>query len=219
MSRTARTRPATPSPRSGLFAGVLVAALALTGCGAGQVAGTAQQQAAVAGNNTTVGPIAVRDAVIAFAEQPVQGGAVHARGGDAPLSMTIVNEGTEADRLVSASSPWASSVEIAGTTEIPAGRSIVVEGAAPEVLTPTTGIPTSGAPSTPTATPSATPSAEPTGEPAATEGTQIVLTGLLDDIRAGVSYDVVLVFERAGEVRIQAPVGSTEEPREDEPAE
>ncbi|MBW0114071.1 copper chaperone PCu(A)C [Pseudonocardia abyssalis] len=215
MSRTARTRPATPSSRSGLLAGVLIGALALTGCGAGQVAGTAQQQAAVAGNNTTVGPIAVRDAVIVFAEQPVEGGAVHARGSDAPLSMTIVNEGTESDRLVSASSPWASSVEITGTSEVPAGRSIVVEGAAPEVLTPTTGIPTSGT----RPTPSAAPSSAPASEPAAAEGTQIVLTGLLDDIRAGVSYDVVLVFERAGEVRFQAPVGSTEEPREDEPAE
>ncbi|MBW0094243.1 hypothetical protein I4I77_32175, partial [Pseudonocardia sp. KRD-188] len=49
------------------------------------------------------------------------------------------------------------------------------------------------------------------------EGTQIVLTGLLDDIRAGVSYDVTLVFERAGEVTVNVPVGATEEPREDEP--
>lgn len=203
MSRTVRT----PRTYTALFAGALVGALALTGCGAGQIAGTAEQQAAVSGNNTSVGPIAVRDAVIAFGEQ-VEGGAVYTRGASAPMSMTIVNEGTEADRLVSASSPWASSVTISGVTEIPAGRSIVVQGEAP------------AAPEAPAGEDaSATPSAAPTAEAAPVEGTQIVLTGLLDDIRAGVSYDVVLVFERAGEVRVQAPVGSTEEPREDEPAE
>jgi copper(I)-binding protein len=207
VSRTARTRPTAPRTYTALFAGALVGALALTGCGAGQIAGTAEQQAAVSGNNTSVGPIAVRDAVIAFGEE-VEGGAVYTSGAAAPLSMTIVNEGTEADTLVSASSPWASSVEISGETRIPAGRSIVVQGETPE-LTPTSGVPSSGSPS---AAPT-TPAAEPPS------GTQIVLTGLRDDIRAGVSYDVTLVFERAGEVVVQAPVGSTEEPREDEPAE
>lgn len=202
MSRTVRT----PRTYTALFAGALVGALALTGCGAGQIAGTAEQQAAVSGNNTSVGPIAVRDAVIAFGEE-VEGGAVYTRGAAAPLSMTIVNEGTEADTLVSASSPWASSVEISGETEIPAGRAIVVQGEAPAPApTPTRGARPSGAPTT-------TPAAESEG------GTQIVLTGLREDIRAGISYDITLVFANAGEVVVQAPVGSTEEPREDEPAE
>ncbi|MHA6785721.1 hypothetical protein ACVGOW_32700 [Pseudonocardia saturnea] len=213
MSRTVRTRPAAPRTYTALFAGALVGALVLTGCGAGQIAGTAEQQSAVSGgSNSAMGPIAVRDAVIAFGEQ-VEGGAVYPRGSSAPLSMTIVNEGTEADTLVSASSPWASSVEISGVTEIPAGRSIVVQGEAAEAA-PTTGVPGTRAPSAaPTTTPTTTPAAEPEG------GTQIVLTGLLDDIRAGISYDVTLVFERAGEIVVPVPVGGTEEPREDEPAE
>lgn len=206
MSCTVRTRPAAPRTYTALVAGALVGALALTGCGAGQIAGTAEQQSAVSGSNSTVGPIAVRDAVIAFGEQ-VEGGAVYSSGAAAPLSMTIVNEGPDADTLVSASSPWASSVEISGITEIPGGRAIVVQGEAPEPTpTPTTGARASAAPTT-------TPAAEPAS------GTQIVLTGLLDDIRAGISYDVTLVFERAGEVVVQVPVGGTEEPREDEPAE
>lgn len=219
MSRTVRTRPTAPrrsaAPRTyaALFAGAMIGALALTGCGAGQIAGTAEQQTAVSGGNTTVGPIAVRDAVIAFGEQ-VEGGAVYSSGADAPLSMTIVNEGTEADTLVSASSPLASSVEISGVTEIPGGRAIVVQGEAAEPA-PTTGVPGSRARS---AAPTTTPAAE---SPAAGSegGTQIVLTGLLDDVRAGISYDVTLVFERAGEVVVPVPVGDTEEPREDEPAE
>lgn len=209
MSRIARTRPAAPRTYTALLAGALVGALALTGCGAGQIAGTAEQQAAVrGGNSSAMGPIAVRDAVIAFGEQ-VEGGAIYSVGSAAPLSLTIVNEGTEADTLVSASSPWASSVEISGVTEIPAGRAIVVQGEAPEPA-PTTGVPGSRAPS---AAPTSTPAAE------AESGTQIVLTGLLDDIRAGISYDVTLVFERAGEVVVPVPVGGTEEPREDEHAE
>lgn len=207
MSRTVRTRPAAPRPYIALFAGAMIGALALTGCGAGQIAGTAEQQAAVSGSNSTVGQIAVRDAVIAFGEQ-VEGGAVYSSGADAPLSMTIVNEGTEADTLVSASSPWASSVEISGVTEIPGGRAIVVQGEAAEPA-PVTRAAGSRAPS---AAPTTT-AAEPAG------GTQIVLSGLLDDIRAGISYDVTLVFERAGEVVVPVPVGDTEEPREDEPAE
>jgi copper(I)-binding protein len=211
VSRTARTRPAAPRTSTALFAGALVGALVLTGCGAGQIAGTAEQQSAVSGGSSSgMGPIVVRDAVIVFGEQ-VEGDAVYPRGSSAPLSMTIVNEGTEADTLVSASSPWASSVEISGVTEIPAARSIVVEGE-PAEAAPGTGVPTSGAPSAaPTTTPAAPAEAE--------SGTQIVLTGLLDDIRAGISYEVTLVFERAGEVVVPVPVGDAEEPREDEPAE
>lgn len=218
MSRTVRTRPAAPRPYIALFAGAMIGALALTGCGAGQIAGTAEQQAAVSGSNSTVGQIAVRDAVIAFGEQ-VEGGAVYSSGADAPLSMTIVNEGTEADTLVSASSPWASSVEISGVTEIPGGRAIVVQGEAAEPA-PTTGVPGSRAPSAaPTTTPAAESPAADSPAAGSEGGTQIVLTGLLDDVRAGISYDVTLVFERAGEVVVPVPVGDTEEPREDEPAE
>ncbi|MBW0129253.1 copper chaperone PCu(A)C [Pseudonocardia oceani] len=224
MSRTARTHRTAAPARSGLLAGVLVGALALTGCGAGQIAGTAEQVAAVNGSNAVVGAIAVRDAVIVYGEQPVQNGVVYTRGSDAPLNLFIINEGEEADTLVSASSPWASSVTIAGVTEIPAGRSIAVEGEIAAEESPATGTRSpSAAPTTSPAPTSAAATGAPSGAPAPpesgaeAEGTQIVLTGLLDDIRAGVSYDVTLVFERAGEVTVNVPVGATEEPREDEP--
>lgn len=214
MSRTARTHRTAAPPRSGLLAGVLVGALALTGCGAGQIAGTAEQVAAVNGSNAAVGPIAVRDAVIVYGEQ-AEGGAVYARGSDAPLNLFVINEGEEADRLVSASSPWASSVTISGVTEIPAGRSIAVEGEPAAAEPPAAG---TRSPSTgPTTNPAPTSAPAPQESGAEAEGMQILLTGLLDDIRAGLSYDVTLVFERAGEVTINVPVGATEEPREDEP--
>jgi copper(I)-binding protein len=204
---------ATVSRTASLLAGTLVGALALTGCGAGQIAGTAEQLSAVSGSNVGAGPIVVRDAVIEFGEE-VEGGAVYPRGADAPLSMTIVNEGPDADRLVSVTSAWASEVTVSGVTEIPGGRAVVVEGEAPApVAAPTTGARPSGAPS---AAPTTAAAPTPAGE---AEGTQVVLTGLLDDIRAGLTYDVVLTFERAGEITVPVPVGSTDEPREDEPAE
>lgn len=171
MSRIARTRLTGAS----LLTGALIGFLTLTGCGAGQVAGTAGQVAAVTGSNVTVGSIAVRDAVIVFGEQ-VEGDAVYARGAAAPLSMTIVNQGADADRIVGASSPWASGVTVAGTRDVPGGRALVVEDGS---------------------------------------GTRITLTGLLDDVRAGLSYEVVLTFERAGEVTLQVPVGGASEPREE----
>lgn len=209
MSRTVRTRPAAPrkaaAPRThaALFVGALVGALALTGCGAGQIAGTAEQVSAVNGSNVGAGDIKVRDAVIVYGEQ-VEGDAVYSRGADAPLTMTIVNEGADADRLVSASSVWAESVEVGGTTEIPGGRAVVVEG----------DIAVSGA-----TAPGGAPTIAPNTAPEPGAGAQIVLTGLLDDLRVGPTYEVVLTFDRAGEVRLQVPVGNTAEPREDEPAE
>lgn len=206
MSRTARTRPV----RASLLTGALVGALAVTGCGAGQVANTAGQVAASQGANVAAGTIVVRDAVITYGEE-AEGSAIYTRGADAPLSMTIVNEGSEADELVSASSVWAREVRIAGDAEVPAGRALVVEGesAASGSAAP------SGAPATPSDAPSAAPSGGPVA-PAGTEGTQVVLTGLLDDLRAGLTYEVVLTFERAGELRVRLPIGANEKPRVDE---
>ncbi|MCW0214153.1 MAG: hypothetical protein OJJ54_12405 [Pseudonocardia sp.] len=56
--------------------------------------------------------------------------------------------------------------------------------------------------------------AEPT--PGATTIT-VEITGLREDIRAGLSYPVVLNFEKAGPVTVQVPVGAPSEPREDHP--
>ena len=42
---------------------------------------------------------------------------------------------------------------------------------------------------------------------------QVELTGLREDIQAGLSYEVILTFERAGQVRMTLPVGYPAEPR------
>jgi copper(I)-binding protein len=207
VSRTARIRPI----RAAAVVGALIGAVALAGCGAGQVAQTAEQVAAVGGASANVGPIAVRNAEIEF-DNPTHGAAVYQPGGSAPLEMVIVNTGAEADRLIAATSPIATTVQVTGTREIPGGRALVIEGA-PPAPAPT------GVPGAPGATPAApTTPATPTTAPEAGAERQasIVLTGLHEEIQAGRTYPLVLTFERAGDLRFEVPVANPATPREDE---
>jgi copper(I)-binding protein len=223
--------------------------VALAGCGAGQVAQTAYQANAAGGATVTVNGIAVRDAQIAYTG-PVQRANVYPVGGSAPLEMHIVNESTQNDRLVSASSPVAASVQISGQADLPAGVEMVVGGEsgtggqsapgsaeAPAPPPLESGLPgaqestplyPSSAPNEPSDS-SPTGAASPSGEaPAAglqpappiksvepaTRYAQVVLTGLKEDIRAGLSYEIVLNFERAGQVPVMLPVAYPAQPRE-----
>jgi hypothetical protein len=52
-----------------------------------------------------------------------------------------------------------------------------------------------------------------------TREAQVVLTGLREDVRAGLTYPLVLVFERAGEIRLQIPVANPSEEREEQSGE
>jgi copper(I)-binding protein len=216
VSRTVRTRPT----RAAAIAGAIIGAVVLAGCSAGQVTQTSDQVAAVGGANATVGAIAVRNAQFEF-DTAAKGDAVYPRGGNAPLEMTIVNTGAEPDRLVAASSPAASSVQLSGTLEIPGGQVLVVKGAQAEAVAPTsTAVPTPGATPVPGAAPTTQPAATPTptAEPGAPRQARIVLTGLREDIIPGLTYPVTLSFERAGDVRLDVPVGNPSTSREDEHA-
>lgn len=260
MSRMPRIRPT----GAALVVGTMIGAVALAGCGAGQITQTSSQISAVGGASGNAGPIAVRDAVIAFVPA-AETAVVYPRGGSAPLQMTIANSGATADTLVSASSPAAASVQITGAADIADGQ-IVVVGGAPPAPTTTAAAPTltpSGS-AAPGATASATPgspvipsgsalpttaAAAPTGPPsplapkpalttnpgpggfnpagpnegtvqnpsAVDEGTHVVLTGLKDDVRSGLTYPLVLTFAKAGDVRINVPVALSTETREAEP--
>jgi copper(I)-binding protein len=226
-----------------LVIGAVVGSVVLGGCAAGQVAQTAYQANSAGGATVTANGIAIRDAQVAFGNAP-EGAAVHPVGGTAPIEMHIVNQSTQDDRLLSASSPVAASVQITGQTDLPAGVAMVVggesgtagqnaPGSTDEPLPPLAGATT---PPTSEASASAQPSdlsptgsASPSGEaPVAglqppppiksvvpsTRYAQVVLTGLREDIRAGLKYDVVLTFERAGQVHVSLPVGYPAQPRE-----
>lgn len=173
MSRTERFRPT----RAALVAAAAVGAFALAGCGAGQIAQTADQVAAVSGANVTVGHIAIRNAEIEYPEAPSRSIAVYRAGTDAPLSMTIVNESDLPDRLLSASSPFAGNIRLDGDTTLPPHQALVLGG--PDVTPPPNG-----------------------------HAVRASLSGLTGDLAAGLSYQLVLVFERAGTVTVQLPIGN-----------
>jgi copper(I)-binding protein len=134
VSRPSDT-PATPAPTSrsrasrrptaiALAGGVALGAVLLAGCGAGQQAQTSEQTSAVAGANTQVGNIAIRNAEIAYPDTIPASANVYPVGGTAPVEMVIVNQGTAADRLVSGTSPLGT-VQLEGDTSLPAGRALV----------------------------------------------------------------------------------------------
>lgn len=100
-----RARARWAAPVAGLAAALLVA-----GCGTGQKAQTYQERTVADATNDAVGSIAVRNLAV---EGPAQG-TVLRKGSDAPLSVTMVNQGGDDDRLVQASTPAASSVDVQG---------------------------------------------------------------------------------------------------------
>jgi copper(I)-binding protein len=216
--------------------GAVAGALALAGCGAGQITQTSTQVSGVEGGSANVGQIAVRAAEFAFAGDG-NTAAIYPSGGTAPLSMTVVNTGALPDRLTAASSPVAGSVTIQGDATISGGRKLLVDGQPAAVTAPAT--PSAGATAGATRTPSAAPTPEASATPSSSaapaasgtpealpseaagansgptaEGTtsaQVVLTGLKQDLQAGESYPVELTFQRAGAVTVQVPVGNPTE--------
>jgi copper(I)-binding protein len=225
----------TPRIRStAAVAGAVIGAVVLAGCSAGQVTQTSRQVTAVDGANANAGPIAVRDALFVLPEH-VQTGVAYPRGSSAPLELVIVNTGGAADELVSVTSPIAGNGVVSGKRDVPGGQKLVVEGAPVTEVTPAAPTPgatpsASASRSTSTATPTAAPTtAAPTAAstaastpsaealPADAAGTaQIVLTGLRDDIRSGLTYEVVLTFRNAGPVRLAVPVAASEVERKDQ---
>jgi copper(I)-binding protein len=161
VSRMPRIRPT----GAALVVGAMIGAVALAGCGAGQITQTNIQVSAVGGASGNVGSIALRNVEIAFPEQAPKTAAVYPANGDAPLQMTIANSGAQSDRLVSASSPAAASVDVTGATDIAGGQRLVIEGEPPAPPAPSPAVLPSG-----TAAPGASASAAPTAPASAAPG-------------------------------------------------
>ncbi|USX49689.1 hypothetical protein [Lentzea sp. HUAS12] len=128
--------------------------LVAVGCSAGQVTQTDTQVAAVDGASGNAGPIAVRNAMLAF---PADGNRYH-EGEDAPLTFVIANTGETLDKLLSIKSDASESeAEVVGAKEIPARFALRAEYDASKAPTKTSSpsssaasssvVPTSGAPS------------------------------------------------------------------------
>jgi copper(I)-binding protein len=195
----------------------LAAALAVAGCGAGQQTQTDSVEPAVNGAMGQVGPIAVRNALLAFPE-----GAAYLSGGSAPLVVTIVNTGSSDDQLVEVSSPVADSVQLAGDRSLPARRSIQVgtpgmtASRSTSSVATTTRTPTSSPPPPSSPPPASSSSAASSSLSPVTSATvpveigkaTIVLNGLKSTLEIGKTYPVTFVFARAGSVTLQLPIAN-----------
>jgi copper(I)-binding protein len=105
----------------------VVGALALAGCGAGQITQTSSQASGVGGASANVGQIAIREAAFAYTGDG-KTAAIYRAGSEVPLSMTVVNFGGQVDKLTNVSSPAAASARITGDATIAGGRVLLVEG-------------------------------------------------------------------------------------------
>lgn len=161
-----------------LIAACCASAPSLVGCSAGQITQTDSQVAAVDGAYADVGGnIALRDVLI---PTPTQSNGTYPTGSSVPVLLTIINQGTRADRLITVTSPAASQVLVLGTTTIAPGTN----------LTSTVG--------------SASAGVQPQS-PLVVGQLRIVLN-TSQPLRAGLNTPVTFVFENAGTVTLPVPM-------------
>lgn len=206
----------------------IAALLTVAACGSGQLAQTAGMPPAVNGGLGQAGKVAVRDAVIAFPAT----GRTYPAGGDAPLVVTIVNSGDTPDTLVSVTSPVSQPAALTGSTDLPAGASLVAGAdmldrpsgsAAPSVTSTATSSSSAAATSTSgssastsgsassssaasTTTTTTTMAATSSSAPVTVGQVSIVLKGLTATVQPGQSIPVTFTFAHAGAVTVQVPV-------------
>lgn len=104
------------------------AAIALSGCSAGQVTQTSSQVAAVNGAGGGAEDIAIRNTQFTFPSEH----SFYPKGSSVPVETVVSNNGSTNDRLVQAKSPHAEWVELSGTTALPADTAIRAYGGYPE---------------------------------------------------------------------------------------
>jgi copper(I)-binding protein len=188
--------------------------LAIAGCGAGQVTQTDTQVAGVNGVSGQAGQVGVRDAQLLF---PPNAAKYYPKGSDAALLTTIVNDGSSGDRLVSVSSPAASSVSVQGSTVLPASFALTASapsgqsGPSGSAAPTGSGVPASSGAAAPTSAGAAPGSAgsAPGGGPMAAPGKiTLTLVNLTRDVRPGETIPMTFVFANAGQVTLDVPIGA-----------
>ncbi|WP_245662495.1 hypothetical protein [Nocardia vermiculata] len=194
------------------------AALALSGCSAGQISQTASQVPAVNGNAATVGNVALRDVRILLPQSEEY---TNAKGGKAVLAFSAINEGSaKTDKLVSVTTDLGKVNFIPSAPELAPGQTVLA-GSAEEVAAaradqgaPTSApnpAPASSAAATPTPEHSASPREEGAGtadQPAdpAANPLLVEITDLSEDVVPGLTYGVTFNFKDGGTVQMQVPV-------------
>lgn len=226
--------------------------LAAAGCSAGQITQTDTQVATVDGASGDVGSIAVRNAQFAF---PVSGHEYKA-GDEAAIVVTIVNNGTSADKLLSVTSDLGGPAALGGDVELepqtsigslfdeldrsgsahstpsvtatstPSGsssssaaasssasaassaNSSAAESSATGSSTPGSSASSSNRPSSSESSSRPTSSAEPSKP-----GKVSVVIKLTGEVRPGHTTKVTFLFEKAGPLTLDLPIGPDPKPR------
>jgi hypothetical protein len=191
-------------------------ALLASGCGAGQIAETAEQVPAVPGANGHVdvpgGSVSVRNAMVVYHA----GG--YEKSEDAPLDLRIFNDTGQAVTVTVTTESAETATIVTGAKGTPS------PSASPTPSASASATPTASATATPTASAETTPTAEPTPseaparpatieipagsfavlDPSATQFVQLI--GLKEELTGGRS--VKLVFEVAGaRMELEVPLG------------
>lgn len=168
------------------------AALALAGCGAGQITQTSTMLPAVNGAMAQAGKLVLRDAALVNRNECEQ---AYATGSSAPVTLVIANDGTADDELVSVSSANAASATVEGDKAIVAGSKLLV-GPADE----------SESGQQPQTSPTSPATAGPTGQPARIGHASVVLQGLKQVVWPGQTIPVTFTFRSAGAVTVELPI-------------
>ncbi|ADJ50372.1 hypothetical protein AMES_8546 [Amycolatopsis mediterranei S699] len=215
-----------------LGAGVLAlgAALALAGCGAGQITQTASQQPAVNGTHAQVKTIDLRNAAVQYPKS----GPGYPAGATPALTLTIVNRGGQDDSLVSVTTEDGTQATIAGSKTVVAMHSLVIgpddaTESTNEVQPTSSGAPSSSSAPTSSSTPTGSSSASnspgsltatatsevPSSGPAATPTAPekvgqatVTLPALKQPLWPGQVIKVTFVFRNAGPVTVELPVAA-----------
>lgn len=156
------------------------AALALVGCGAGQITQTDSQVSAVDGASGNVGNvIALRNVLIPY---PHNQQGIYPAGSVVPVVLTIINQGNSTDELIAVTSPVAVQALVLGTTQIPPGTTVTSTAGA---------VPVNGEPTSPLVA----------GE------LRVVLT-TTQPLHAGLNTPVTFQFRNAGKVTLPVPMAT-----------
>ncbi|PZS39509.1 MAG: hypothetical protein DLM62_07865 [Pseudonocardiales bacterium] len=164
-----------------LLASLLGLLALITGCGGGP---SSQIRTPVSsGSQGQVGDLVIRDATFAY-HGPITDAIAYRPGDTVSVQVTIINQGTITDRLVSVSSPIAAGGAVLGAGTIPAHHTLAA-GYPPSVAA--------------TTLPDTTP-------------IDLRLNTLNTAIRTGLTYPVVFTFARAGQLRLPLRVTSPDVP-------
>jgi periplasmic copper chaperone A len=167
-------------PAAALVTVICASAPALASCSAGQITQTDSQVAAVDGAYGDVGnSIALRDVLI---PAPSSSDGTYPAGSNVPVLLTIVNQGTSADELISVTSPAADRVLVLGTRIIPPGTNVTSTVAS---------VPGTGQPQSPLVA-----------------GQLRIVLDTTQPLRAGLNTPVTFAFRNTGTLTVLVPMAA-----------